>query len=148
MATSQIAATLDTLRAALVDVTALAGVNIFSAPVTLEESGTECVEFGDPNLTEEVSAMGGSREETWKVEHCNVWVVVQPWHGSTETTIKAARDRALAIFAAVETHINDTYTGSYPDVEITGGELLQRPGNDGRGCYLGFTLTIKNQKNP
>ena len=147
MATSQIAAILDTLRAALVDVTALAGVNIFSAPVTLEESGTECVEFGDPNLTEEVAAMGGSREETWKVEHCNVWVV-QPWQGTTETTIKAARDRALVIFAAVETHINYTYTGGYPDVEITGGELLQRPGNDGRGCYLGFNLTIKNQKNP
>ena len=147
MATSQIAATLDTLRAALVDVTALAGVNIFSAPVTLEESGTECVEFGDPNLSEEVSGMGGGRKETWKVGHCNVWVV-QSWQGTTETTIKAARDRALAIFAAVETHINDTYTGSYPDVEITGGELLQRPGNDGRGCYLGFTLTIKNQKNP
>lgn len=146
MSTSQIGTVLDAIRAGLVNVSALTGVAVYSGFVSLEEGGLECIEFGKATLQEEPNTMGGNKLETWDVEF--QLIGSKPWQGDTETTIKAARDRALALFAAVETYINDTYTGSLPDAEITAGSLESGYGPEQRACLITGTLTIRYVKNP
>ena len=137
---------LDAIRAALILRANLSGVNVFSGPVSWEEAGVECIALGDARLDEEEMAMGGNRLEEWDVD--GEILTQRPWQTTTETTIKAARDRTLALFAEVETHINDTYTGSYPHVTVTAGSLSQQMSTDWRRCWLTFTLHIRNPKNP
>jgi hypothetical protein len=147
MSTSAIGAVLDALRAALVALPALAGVNVFSAPVSKEEAGLEYVFFGDGRVVEEAMGMGGERMETWTFEDCamRVWA---NWQGDTESTIKAARDRVLAVSAAISTHINDTYINDLPMVEMTGGDLISDYDIESRSYFRPFTLTIQANTNP
>ena len=151
MSTSALGTTLDAIRAGLILRAGLAGVNVYSGPVSHEEGGRECIWMDNATLNEEAAAMGGQRSEVWQVK-CQLWADVDAWQGasagSTEETIKAARDRALAIFAEVESYINDTYTGTLPDVNVTAGELRQGYMPDGRTCAVDFTLTIEYMKNP
>jgi hypothetical protein len=146
MSTSAIGTVLDAIRAALVLRSGLSGVNVYTGRVSVEEAGTECIAFGGGTLTEIRQAMGGNKLETWEIG--GETRVVKPWQGTTETTIKAARDRVLAIFAQVETHINDTYTGDYPDVEISAGDIDPTFGPEGWTCSLTFSMTIRALKNP
>lgn len=146
MSTSVIGTQLDAIRAGLVVVAALSGVNVYSGTVSLEEAQTECIAFGPCTLTDAVYTAGGGRIETWDVE--GEIRVIKPWQGTTETTIKAARDRLAELFAAVETYLNDTYTGEVPDVSITSGRMVQEYHPDGRMCSLTFTLAITAAKNP
>src|SRR5660397_15970 len=146
MATSAIGSVVDTLRSSMANLAALSAVNIFSGPVAVDEAGLECVAFGDARLGEEVAAMGGVREETWTMDA--EMRIVKPWDTDTETTIAAVRDRAFAILAAIETHINDTYTGDLPDINITAGQMTQTFGTEGRICWLSFTLEVMTMKNP
>jgi hypothetical protein len=146
MSTAVVGSVLDSIRSGLVAVTALKDVNVFSGPVPLDEAGLECVAFGDARLAEEPAAMGGEREERWTVD--GEIRVLKSWEGTTETTIAAARTRALAIYAAVETYINDTYTGSLPDVSMSDGELRQSYLPDGRVCSVLFSVLIVQLKNP
>lgn len=147
MSTSAIGTVLDALRAALILRANLTGVQVYSAAVSLEEAGLESIEFGDAELVEEELAMGGSKLETWDVE-CALVGQAKPWQGDTEATIKAARDRALALFAEVETHVNDTYTGTYPHVVVAAGKLESGYGPETRACRLTFTLRVMAVKNP
>lgn len=146
MSTSAIGTVLDALRTSLVARTNLSGVNVFSGPVSAEEAGLECIAFGDADLTEVAFAMGGLRQETWTVE--GETRVVAAWKGTTELTIAAARDRALAIFAELESHLNDTFTGGLPNAELTSARIAQNMNPEGRVCSLVFTLTITAVKNP
>ena len=145
MSTSSLGTVLDAIRAALILRSNLTGVSVFSGPVSLEEAGQECIAFGDARLDENAMAMGGNRWEVWNIE--GEIRIVKPWAGSTEQTIKAARDRALALFAEIETHVNDTYKGALPDVEVSSGSMEQWSG-EGRICRLLFTLQMKDDKNP
>ena len=147
MSTSPLGTVLDDIRAALILRENLSGVNVYSGPVTREEGGEECVWFGDAHLMEAELAMGGKRSETWDVEG-EAWTFAKPWQGSTEETIKAARDRAFAIYAEIETHLNDTYTSQLPDVTLTSGDMRQGIETDGRGCAINFTMTVKTSINP
>ncbi len=147
MSTSQIGDVLDALVDGLRARAVLSEVQVFSAPVSLEESGLESIEFGDAELEDEPLAMGGNKTETWSVE-CFCVGQAKSWDGDTETTIRSARDRTLALFAEVETYVNDTYTGSLPDVNVTAGKLESGYGPETRACRLTFTLRILAHKNP
>jgi hypothetical protein len=146
MSTSVIGSQLDAIRAGLVIVSGLAGVNIFSGDASMEEAGQECVVFGNGTLVEEAFAMGGDRQEVWTVG--GQIRVVKPWAGSTELTIKAARDRALAILALVETYLNDTYPGALPDDQLVGATLENSIAPGERVCSLTFDFTVMTVKNP
>ncbi len=146
MSTTCIGTVLDSIRAALVLRSNLAGVNVFSGSVPAEIAGVECIAFGNGLLDEEAMAMGGNRLEVWRIG--GEIRIVKPWAGSVEETIKAARDRAVAIKAELETHLNDTYTGTLPDVDLVTGEIEQTFIPDGRVCSLGFEFVIKAAKNP
>jgi len=145
MSTSAIGTTLDALCDGLR--AQLTGVNVYSADVSLEEAGLECIAFMGASLEESAAAMGGTREETWRIQAA-VQTILKPWQDDAERTIRAARDRALELFAEVETYCNDTYVGSYPDVEVEAGELMQTYSVEGRVCALSFTVTLRQMKNP
>jgi hypothetical protein len=146
MSTSAIGTVLDAIRAALVLRAGLSGVAVYSGAIPVEEAGEECIAFGDGRLTEVELSMGGNRLETWVVG--GETRVVKPWEGTTETTIAAARTRALAIFAELETHLNDTYTSTLPDVTLTSAEMSSGFVAEGRECRIGFEMTIQAAKNP
>jgi len=146
VSTSAIGTILDAIVAGIDALGALDGVNIFSGPVLrMEEAGEEAVFLGDCRLTEVEMAMGS---ETWTIQG-EVITAGKTWQGTTEQTIKASRDRTLAIFAALETYLNDTYTSPLPDVTVTSAELIPFLSPEiGRGTSLQFELTVKASKNP
>lgn len=148
MSTSGIGATLDAIRAGLAAVSGLSDVTIVSGAIGIEEAGQKCVAIGANATLEEVrQTMGGGRQETWSISG-EVFVRAKSWQGSTEATIKAARDDAIAIFALVETYLNDTYSGPLPHVEMTAGEMVNEFNPDGRFCSIGFTMQLRGVKNP
>lgn len=147
MSTSAIGTVMDALVDALRARPGLAGVNVYSAAVSLEESGLESIELGDAELEDAPLAMGGNKTETWNVE-CYLVGQAASFDADTETTIRSARDRTLELFAEVETHVNDTYAGSLPDVTVTAGKLESGYGPETRACRLTFTLQIRASKNP
>jgi hypothetical protein len=146
MSTSAIGTVLDDLREALTLRVGLNGVSVYSGSVPAEEAGPECIAFGNGRLTEVELSMGGNRLETWVVG--GETRVVKPWQGTTELTIASARDRALEIFAELETHVNDTYTGALPDVTVTSAEMESDYVAEGRECRVAFELTVRAAKNP
>jgi hypothetical protein len=146
MSTSQLGAVVDAIRAGLAALPGLADVNVFSGVVPVEEAGLECIAFGDGRLEEVAASMGGNREETWVIG--GELRVLKTWQGDTESTIKAARDRGLEIFAQVETYLNDTYVGSLPDVQLTSADIYSTFVAEGREFRLAFELTIENIKTP
>ncbi len=146
MSTSTISSVLDAIRAALVARGGLTGVQVFSAPVSYEEAGLECVAFGAGELTEIAATMGGNREETWRVD--GEVRVEKGWQGTTEQTISAARGRAIEIFAELEAYLNDTYQGSLPDVDLVSARMEQSIGQVGRVCQILFTIEVEAIKNP
>lgn len=147
MSTSAIGTVMDALCDGLRARPGLSSVNVYSADVSLEEAGLECIAFLGATLDESAAAMGGSRAETWSIAGA-VQIILKSWQGDTESTIRAARDRTLELFAEVETYCNDTYTGSYPNVAVEAGELTQTYSTDGRVCAISFTVTLTHLKNP
>jgi hypothetical protein len=147
MSTSAIGTVMDALCDGLRARPGLSSVNVYSADVSLEEAGLECIAFLGATLDESAAAMGGSRAETWSIAGA-VQIILKSWEGDAESTIRAARDRTLELFAEIETYCNDSYTGSLPDVEVKAGELTQGYGPEGRVCALSFTATVTNLKEP
>lgn len=141
---SAIGPTLDNIRTDLVARAGLAGINVFTAPVPLEQAGLECIAFGDARLDEVAATMGGTRDETWSVDF--EIRVARAWQGSVEETIQAARDRVLEILAEIEDYLAETYVGQLPDVEIVDATLAQTFGAEGRICSLLGSLRIRNIK--
>ena len=146
MSTSAIGATLDAIRAGLVALPNLAEVNVFSGAIPVEEAGLKCIAFGDGDLREIAFAFGGSRQETWDIT--GQIRTVSAWQGDTESTIKAARDEALDVFAELETYLNDTYTSTLPGTQITDASISSTFGPEGRVCSIAFTFQILAVKNP
>lgn len=150
MSTSSIGTELDSIRSGLIARAALGLVNVYTGPVSIEEAGLECIAIADCSLDEEEASIGGLgstyREESWDIE--GEIRIVKAWEVDTETTIKSARDRALELLAEVETYLNDTYVGTYPNVELIAGELIQTVGPEGRVCSILFTLQMTTLKNP
>ena len=147
MSTTAIGTTLDAIQTGLSAVSGLSEVNVFSVPVSWEVGGEECIWMGDATFNEEESAMGGERGEVWDIE-AQVWGKLCSWQGDTESTGREARDRLLDLYALIETYINDTYTGTYPNVVMTAGVLRQYNLPEGYRCVMDFTLTMGNIKNP
>ena len=147
MSTTAIGTVLDAIQSGLSSVSGLSGVNVFSVPVSAEAGGEECIWMGDATFNEEESAMGGERGEVWDIE-AQVWGRICHWEGDIEVTGREARDRLLELYALIETYINDTYTGTFPNVVITAGALRQGLLPDGHRCAMDFTLTMGNIKNP
>lgn len=148
MSVSQIGTVLDSIRAGLVARAGLVSVGVFTGGVSEKEAEgyLELIEFGDADLSESPSRHGGTRQEEWSIEASLIGRA--SWQSDAETTIKAARDRALEMFAEVESYINDTYTGSLPDVDVTAGKMESGYGPEHRACRITFTLTITGEKNP
>lgn len=146
MTTSYIGSVLDDIVDGLSGRAGLQDVYVFSGPVSIEEAGTECIAFGDARLTDSMMAMGGVKEESWEVDG-EVYVVAG-WQGDTESTIRSARDRILELFAEVESYVNDTYLGEFPDVEVSAAEMQQNIAAEGRSCRMTFNLTVLGVKNP
>ncbi len=145
MSTTALASTLEDIVDGLA--AALPEVNVFSGEVSTEEAGLKCVAFGECRLSESPAGMGGYRQETWEIDG-EIRRVVTGWQGTTEETIRAAREDALTIFAAIETYLNDTYVGDMPDVNLSSGQMVSSYGPDVRWCSLLFTLELSNLKNP
>lgn len=149
MSVSQIGTVLDDIRSGLVARAGLASVGVFTGGVseTEAEGYLETIEFGDADLSESQHTAGGNRLEEWTVD--GSLIARASWQGDAEPTIKAARDRALEMFAEVETYINDTYLdGDLPDVNVTAGKMESGYGPDQRACRISFTLTVQALKNP
>jgi hypothetical protein len=134
------------IRAALIIRSGLSGVNVFTAPASDEDGGEESIEFGEATMDEDAFAMGGIRQEIWDVD--GKITVAKPWQGGVELTFAAARTRVLAIWAELETHLNDTYTGAYPMVALTAAKLTYWSSDVGCLCEIEFTVQIQGQKNP
>lgn len=137
---------MDAIRAGLVLRPGLSHAQVFSGPVGLEEAGLACIAFGEGRLSEDPFTMGGNRAEVWTIDgEARAFEVRK---ATTEQTISAARSASLLLFAELESYVNDSYTGEYPDVQVTAGEMRQSFTVDGRSCSLAFTLTITAEKNP
>jgi hypothetical protein len=136
-----VATVLDAICAALPDRAGLAGVNVYSAPVSTDDAGTEYIVFGNPKLETVRGGAAGYRAETWRVEgELRAW---KPWAGSIELTIKAARDRALALFGELDAHVNDTYADGLPSVTVASGDLDQDHQSEDRACWLAFVMFVE-----
>ena len=147
MSTTAISTVMSDVRDGLAGLSGLSDVTVFSFPVSAEVGGEECIWMGDPTFDEEESAMGGERGEVWSIP-CQVWGRDCHWDGDVESMGRAARERAVELFALIETYINDTYTTSYPKVTITAGKLHQSVLPGAHRCAMDFTLTMGNIKNP
>lgn len=142
MATSTVPAVLDALRTALDARPGLDGVSIFTGPAG-DEAGLESIEFFDvEDWSLEFANLGGSkRDEEYSLQGF-VWIV-KP--GAGETTIKAARDRAIAIYIEIESQLRtDPKVGerllwALPNT----ARLTQRMSDKGRVAILEFTVRCK-----
>lgn len=124
------------------------GVKVFSGPPGQDETGEKFVHFGDAEQVIDQETSGDARDETWKVDG-EIVITSVSWQGGTETGIRAARNQATSILNILRGHVAEEYAdGSYPDVEFTGGALVQSFDKRGRQCGRRFELTITFPKNP
>lgn len=147
MSTSFYPALMDALTDGLAACAGLTEVNVFSGLVTQEEAGLECIAFGEAEWNESPAAMGGVVEENFTVHgQLRAW---QPWQGTTEATIRAARDRAFAIYAEMEGYLADNPTlAGVLGIEPATGDVENSFDPDGRYCDLSITLTVQAMKTP
>lgn len=152
---------LDNLRERLLLRPGLAGVNCFTAEVFDKEAGREAIVFGVEPVPGEFSYRTMPKKqvtESYVVEG-RTWVV-KP--GSGETVIKAARDRAFAIFGEVVTELVDCNTASgtqtgtehcqatlgVDDASITTFKLNQFVQDGARDCRVLFTIAVTAKFTP
>lgn len=152
MSTSTIPAFLDALADALAALPALASASVFSAPagdsrprvaieLGMDSDGNDEIEMNDAPMT-----MNGQRVEEYAVPG---WTyATDPRAG--ETGIRAARDAAFALYAAVETYLNDypTVGGTCVDADLERGKIRQPYGPEGHACFIDFTIRVRATKNP
>lgn len=146
MSTSTIPAVLSGLVDALVLRAGLSGVVVLSA-VGGDTRTVDTIELGlEVDITEAPFTMGGSRLEEYDIS--GVVAAVRP--GAGETVIRTARLRAFALFAEVESYLNDNPTigALCLDTDIVSGKLRQGYGPDGRHAELEFKVHVKAIINP
>lgn len=145
MSTSTIPAVLDELRTQLTAVSALSGVTISTARLGTEDP-PEAIVFADVSMSEELMAMGQMRRETYTID--GMIYIQKP--GANETAIKAARDRAFALFAAVETYLSDnpTINSKCLDSDIKAVKLTQAVAPNIRIAFIEFAIEVDATKEP
>jgi len=141
---------LDALRAALVNRAGLAGVNVFTCPVTPDDLGKQAIELANevPIEQNRLSLNSTVLNEEYTLPGAIIAFRTAKQGGQAiNTAAKAARDRVDAILEEVVDEIttNDTMAGTVRDVTITMQRWTQgmAPENRlGRYCRVEFTLTV------
>ena len=150
---------IDALVAALQGRGGLAGVSVYSCPVSPEDLGKEAIEFAaETDVTQEVAAMSLTHiEETFDVKGSIICFTPMPAGATKVATINAAakkvRDRACAILGEVESELaaNDTVTATVRDARTTSIKVNQGmapEGQLGRWCAIEFTITAQAHTTP
>jgi len=141
---------LDGLRTALDARPGLAGVAIFTAPVSHLDIGDEAIVFAVGSVKGEYGYRIGAPHvivsEQFSVDG-RVWIVKG---GSGEETIKEARDRALEILEEVHDELatNDTVSGIVRDARVVSVTLDQYVIDGGRDCRLAFDIRVQSEFTP
>ena len=159
MPATALPALLDALVAALQARGGLAGVSVYSCPVSPEDLGKEAIEFAaETDVTQEVAAMSSTDvEETFDVKGSIICFTPMPAGVTKVATINAAakkvRDRACAILGEVESELaaNDTVTATVRDARTTSIKVSQGlapEGQLGRWCAIEFVVTAEALTTP
>lgn len=124
----------------------LAGVAIFSGPVSDETGGNEAIEFSEVQNQIDWYALGRkARKETYTVTG---WTLVVKYGKDEEQTIRDARDRAFALLDEVNTCLVDdpTVGGIVTTCGITAfdlGQVITGKNTNARGAAIAFTITVE-----
>lgn len=159
MAATALPTMLDALVAALQLRAGLAGVNVYSAPVTPEDLGTEAIELAEEvPIEQEPAAMASTDiEESFTVKGSILCFAPMAPGASRVATInaaaKVARDRACAILEEVTDELsgNRTVTGTVRDASISGVTVhqgLAPEGQLGRVCWVQFDISAEAHTTP
>ena len=159
MPATALPALLDALVAALQARGGLAGVSVYSCPVSPEDLGKEAIEFAaETDVTQEIAAMSSTHiEESFDVKGSIICFTPMPAGATKVATINAAakkvRDRACAILGEVESELatNDTVTATVRDARTTAIKVSQGmapEGQLGRWCAIEFTITAEAHTTP
>lgn len=147
-------AVLDALRAALVAEGDLSGVGIYSGFPGLPLPD-EYIFFGNEVTFDEDEplGMGGTpRTETYTIG--GSVSAQKPVTAGWEAGIKAARDRAFALYAELEAYLNENYTigGTCRTADIGVVGVVQGIGEVGSGpgyiCDIDFSIVVEANKTP
>ena len=150
---------IDALVAALQARAGLAGVSVYSCPVSPEDLGKEAIELAaETDVVQTAAAMGSTDiEESFDVKGSIVCFTPMPAGASTAATIngaaKTVRDRACAILGEVESELstNDTVTATVRDAHTTSIKVNQGmapEGQLGRWCAIEFTISAEAHTTP
>lgn len=144
MATSTIPAAIDGLIAVLSASSSLSGIKIFDGQPTIDTPK----DFVAVAFTDEGQAVSGRQEPAGlgnlrRSETYEITCMVSAWNGSTVT--KKVRDRAFALFAAVETAIRagGTLNGSVTFADIAQIGVAQYQTEQGAVVDITFTVAVK-----
>lgn len=153
------AAFLDGLRAALIVRVGLAGVNVYTGPVSLEDMGEESIILGAPGMISNEYTYGVGTpqdrvDEAYRIPG-GIWVVRA---GGGETRIKAVRDRALALLEQVHDQLA-SYTSRVDRAAALGadrafidswemGQFIGPEGERSRDCRIKFTIACSGSFTP
>jgi len=116
-----------------------ADVQIYSAPIALEQTAPESIQFDDATPTQAWGALGNkARDEEFDLG-LTISVVV-PGGGEEEMT--AARDRVFALLAVLELLLrtDPSAGGSVRVAHVTSAPLTQIPTPQGRMAILSVTV--------
>jgi hypothetical protein len=159
MPATAVPAFLDALVAALQARGGLAGVSVYSCPVSPEDLGKEAIELAaETDIEQTVAAMNSTHiEESFDVKGSIICFAPMPAGVTKVATINAAakkvRDRACAILGEVESELstNDTVTATVRDAHTTGIKVSQGlapEGQLGRWCAIEFTISAEAHTTP
>jgi hypothetical protein len=147
---------LDALLVALSDREGLAGVNIYTCPVSPEELGPEGIEFAEEVSVEQARASFGNTdlEESYTVSgSLLVAAPMPPGSGAVNRAAKAARDRCAELLHEISEELatNDTLDNEVRDVSIASQVWHQGMAPEaqlGRVCWVEFSLAVVARVTP
>ena len=121
------------------------GVGVFEFPPGDEAPPTDMIFFGDITIEQDHLTMGGpgveKRRELLRVDG----FVFAHKPGAGDTIAASAEDRALTIFASVESKLRSDPTISSAVFHAELGDIDSRPGVDTEGRYTVLEFTIDAQ---
>ena len=143
-ATSVLPDLLDAIQAGLDARAGLNGVTVLSGPADADDLGREYIALGlnDPEIS--IPQRPGAQTVNYRKESISIPCELranQP--GKGETNIRAARDRAFALFAEVEDWVRSNKTAGLSAVDalhITNARANQGADDNGRFVVIKFDL--------
>lgn len=145
---STIPACLDALVTRLQARPGLAGVEVTSGPLGIDDTAAESIQFDNVEADQDwASAIRRSRDETYTIRGF-LWIV-QP--GADEPAIKAARDRAFELFdeLALALHEDPTLGGVVRTAQVRRPRLDQGIWGDGsRAARIQFAIEVSARLTP